>query len=106
MGFLNDILLRVWQSVGPEVLISQTLKLLWAILGILAIWLASRILDWLRGKPFRQVARNSDAKEMFGYLGLRWFGLCVFFAAVISSRSEEHTSELQSLMRISYAGFC
>src|SRR3546814_10366577 len=24
----------------------------------------------------------------------------------ISGRSEEHTSELQSLMRISYAGFC
>src|SRR3546814_6472204 len=25
---------------------------------------------------------------------------------ISSSRSEEHTSELQSLMRISYAGFC
>src|SRR3546814_4013761 len=28
------------------------------------------------------------------------------FAARIESRSEEHTSELQSLMRISYAVFC
>src|SRR3546814_10190371 len=27
-------------------------------------------------------------------------------AAIASSRSEEHTSELQSLMRISYAVFC
>src|SRR3546814_4207080 len=27
-------------------------------------------------------------------------------SAVFSSRSEEHTSELQSLMRISYAVFC
>src|SRR3546814_5128496 len=27
-------------------------------------------------------------------------------AAVITFRSEEHTSELQSLMRISYAAFC
>src|SRR3546814_3764880 len=26
--------------------------------------------------------------------------------ALLSLRSEEHTSELQSLMRISYAGFC
>src|SRR3546814_17762196 len=26
--------------------------------------------------------------------------------AIISARSEEHTSELQSLMRISYAVFC
>src|SRR3546814_7536229 len=28
------------------------------------------------------------------------------FEAIITSRSEEHTSELQSLMRISYAVFC
>src|SRR3546814_8271145 len=28
------------------------------------------------------------------------------FTAAIGSRSEEHTSELQSLMRISYAVFC
>src|SRR3546814_4403200 len=27
-------------------------------------------------------------------------------AAIIAARSEEHTSELQSLMRISYAVFC
>src|SRR3546814_3880150 len=34
------------------------------------------------------------------YFGLR------LFSAVDVSRSEEHTSELQSLMRISYAVFC
>src|SRR3546814_6808435 len=28
------------------------------------------------------------------------------FEAIARRRSEEHTSELQSLMRISYAGFC
>src|SRR3546814_8289477 len=28
------------------------------------------------------------------------------FCSVVCSRSEEHTSELQSLMRISYAVFC
>src|SRR3546814_6468361 len=27
-------------------------------------------------------------------------------ASFVTGRSEEHTSELQSLMRISYAGFC
>src|SRR3546814_1603802 len=32
--------------------------------------------------------------------------LAVDFNGVIGSRSEEHTSELQSLMRISYAVFC
>src|SRR3546814_5431952 len=29
-----------------------------------------------------------------------------FFTAILELRSEEHTSELQSLMRISYAVFC
>src|SRR3546814_4428797 len=29
-----------------------------------------------------------------------------FFATLVGFRSEEHTSELQSLMRISYAVFC
>src|SRR3546814_1487412 len=33
-------------------------------------------------------------------------GAEVGFAQTILSRSEEHTSELQSLMRISYAVFC
>src|SRR3546814_8401035 len=41
---------------------------------------------------------------------LRWFApwkLAATLAAVaVSLRSEEHTSELQSLMRISYAVFC
>src|SRR3546814_1084979 len=31
---------------------------------------------------------------------------CARTGAAVSSRSEEHTSELQSLMRISYAVFC
>src|SRR3546814_3885249 len=33
-------------------------------------------------------------------------GLCVLGSERHESRSEEHTSELQSLMRISYAVFC
>src|SRR3546814_7047723 len=32
--------------------------------------------------------------------------IIVVFAVVVIGRSEEHTSELQSLMRISYAVFC
>src|SRR3546814_7511362 len=37
-----------------------------------------------------------------------WSGLAggVFAALLLGYRSEEHTSELQSLMRISYAVFC
>src|SRR3546814_5239551 len=56
----------------------------------------------------------SDLKR-FGYgqslfFGLRKtivpLGLSVVFLAVVGTRSEERTSELQSLMRISYAVFC
>src|SRR3546814_2382999 len=45
----------------------------------------------------------------------RWFTLFIFLGAALlfalavtvrGFRSEEHTSELQSLMRTSYAGFC
>src|SRR3546814_5496164 len=40
--------------------------------------------------------------------GARWWTLCPSesTATVTGMRSEEHTSELQSLMRISYAVFC
>src|SRR3546814_2655647 len=35
-----------------------------------------------------------------------WLSLAVWGLAAVAARSEEHTSELQSLMRISYAVFC
>src|SRR3546814_6644751 len=40
-----------------------------------------------------------------GIVGLG-FGLVGLVALAVAVRSEEHTSELQSLMRISYAVFC
>src|SRR3546814_5052668 len=40
------------------------------------------------------------------FAGAAWFVLSRAIAAPINGRSEEHTSELQSLMRISYAVFC
>src|SRR3546814_5156423 len=48
----------------------------------------------------RQGASNAsdDPRQLFGALGRR--------KLVTFPRSEEHTSELQSLMRISYAVFC
>src|SRR3546814_3825076 len=53
-----------------------------------------------------------DDQSLDTYVGLRYDTCCwaadVAFRRYISDsrRSEEHTSELQSLMRISYAGFC
>src|SRR3546814_9899073 len=39
------------------------------------------------------------------YLSL-WVAACIVVGIALGYRSEEHTSELQSLMRISYAVFC
>src|SRR3546814_5583982 len=47
--------------------------------------------------PFNTIYTNIEENSEFGS-GLR--------RAIVASRSEEHTSELQSLMRISYAVFC
>src|SRR3546814_2846396 len=49
-----------------------------------------RFLDW------ESIADTPVMKD-------RWSAACI---AHITERSEEHTSELQSLMRISYAVFC
>src|SRR3546814_955036 len=41
-----------------------------------------------------------------GTMTLAQAGACIFQAILDTARSEEHTSELQSLMRISYAVLC
>src|SRR3546814_19347619 len=52
---------------------------------------------------FRSAASVSDASTWFAYVTAEGPGL---FTSIPFTRSEEHTSELQSLMRISYAVFC
>src|SRR3546814_1682794 len=58
----------------------------------------------LQGQPGgdRPMSSESIRKLMVSFYILLFFGF--LFAPLI--RSEEHTSELQSLMRISYAVFC
>src|SRR3546814_8185797 len=50
-------------------------------------------------------ALSAGASDMSGWLLLGLPG-AIFIAGLQEARSEEHTSELQSLMRISYAVFC
>src|SRR3546814_7402057 len=46
-------------------------------------------------------------KESYDARSLGYANLCLYrFISLFLFRSEEHTSELQSLMRISYAVFC
>src|SRR3546814_2120313 len=54
--------------------------------------------DARRAKSAKETAAGRKVKKALGITGGR--------KMVYSDRSEEHTSELQSLMRISYAVFC
>src|SRR3546814_4044911 len=53
-----------------------------------------------RGDAFAAVNAAGDAANRIGT------AMNAYSAATTSGRSEEHTSELQSLMRIPYAVFC
>src|SRR3546814_7555570 len=50
-----------------------------------------------RGEDRAGAAKDILGRSPFAYIAALVWAFC---------RSEEHTSELQSLMRISYAGFC
>src|SRR3546814_5420000 len=55
----------------------------------------------------RPVSRNGAARSGGAAHGAAMHaGFAIWRIAVHGQRSEEHTSELQSLMRISYAVFC
>src|SRR3546814_6262277 len=58
-----------------------------------------------RGDRVGLAMRNANA-WCVSYLGILMAGGCATLLNGWWQRSEEHTSELQSLMRISYAGFC
>src|SRR3546814_6656706 len=55
-----------------------------------------------------EVSAARELEEETGYRAGKIENLGFFYASpgMVSERSEEHTSELQSLMRISYAVFC
>src|SRR3546814_12715009 len=57
-----------------------------------------------RSRDVRQAARQHGDRKLPHRTPLK--GAVAMKTAVIVFRSEEHTSELQSLMRISYAVFC
>src|SRR3546814_8984072 len=70
---------------------------------------------WLAMVPLEQAIDDSDVRFYQAQQRARWFNIAasVVVAALLAwalsralLRSEEHTSELQSLMRISYAVFC
>src|SRR3546814_9005844 len=49
---------------------------------------------------------DTTTSNAWGTIAVRKFAQSYPATAITGTRSEEHTSELQSLMRISYAVFC
>src|SRR3546814_3066371 len=64
---------------------------------------AAQSIDVELGFQERRALGSSTAPE---YGSLSSFSPAIAVSEGVSARSEEHTSELQSLMRISYAVFC
>src|SRR3546814_3638290 len=65
--------------------------------------------DYARPSPERMLATRREYREGIRFFSSRKFPRLIdkpAKAAEEVARSEEHTSELQSLMRISYAVFC
>src|SRR3546814_1662687 len=61
------------------------------------------------GEPINFAPKPRQVDLEIDLAGIEWFALPVWIDAklgLLAVRSEEHTSELQSLMRISYAVFC
>src|SRR3546814_10706291 len=67
--------------------------------SFLSVWLRNGLSDRIPRRPDRRLAEKPDSP-------LLCFGVPGKVERRVRMRSEEHTSELQSLMRISYAVFC
>src|SRR3546814_7284158 len=72
------------------------------------IWSASSPFVWLRVMRLKPTSPSASSTSGFGRTLVTSFLWYAQLSVVSNSppRSEEHTSELQSLMRNSYAGFC
>src|SRR3546814_4405253 len=75
------------------------------------VWLLAPSIIYVFGMgtffaAMRPVGSGITMGEHFAHVALGMMVFRVLMSTIIGSRSEEHTSELQSLMRISYAVFC
>src|SRR3546814_1014833 len=64
------------------------------------------VVERLHAEPVHREAEGGVGADQHLVIAFKESADRIDLAAVLAGRSEEHTSELQSLMRISYAVFC
>src|SRR3546814_3330334 len=77
--------------------------------GLTAIFTGGLDDDWVKAAHVRATAERfglSGADVSESIQALKEHGIDADEIALLRDRSEEHTSELQSLMRLSYAVYC
>src|SRR3546814_4421804 len=75
--------------------------------GLLAVGCVTAVLAMLAGMvELTRVPEGAALRDTWWHMGLMLTATSLFATRLLLRRSEEHTSELQSLMRISYAVFC
>src|SRR3546814_2580503 len=82
----------------PEQLAQLSVELVHSRAPLLAERLPATAIDWLTTLTAATLPEGQPYPALFDTLEA--------VLSAVESRSEEHTSELQSLMRISYAVFC
>src|SRR3546814_1663791 len=91
---------------------AEAAKLIGAGLAAIGAGMAALGVGNVFGSFLESALRNPAAADgqqgrlFIGFAAAELLGLLAFVVSMILIRSEEHTSELQSLMRISYAVFC
>src|SRR3546814_9588047 len=75
------------------------------LLILVALILRGLAFEYRHKRPEAKWQANWDRAIIFGSV-IPAFLWGVAFANIVRGRTEEHTSELQSLMRISYDGLC
>src|SRR3546814_5931257 len=96
---------RAWKRLIKKLLNSKALNPTWIAERGLRRVLAPKILQYVAHSKYQEQqiwldvgCGNRPYEALFGHH--------LYFGVDVPLRSEEHTSELQSLMRISYAVFC
>src|SRR3546814_8465898 len=91
--------LRDWMPMG-----SDARRIVWALLGVLSL----PVLLWSGSQFFVGMwdALKHRSANMHTLIAIGITAAFLYSVVAVAVRSEEHTSELQSLMRISYAVFC